>query len=288
AGLVDLAADLGQRRAGLDDIAVADGELCTHRHDELALLLVALPDLDHRVEPLLAVLRDDELAAARRLVELLAHRLVLDDVDELDAAADVGDDWLRVRVPAEEQVAWLGVLVLLARERGAVRHRQAAAHGGFLGQHHDLALAARHDALARRRLDHGDALELRATRDLRLACRLRRDARRRTTDVERAERELRARLTDRLCGQDADRLADVDHLHRREVAAVALTADAALRLAGQHGADLHRLDARVLDEVRVLLGDHLARLDDELAVDRVVDVLECDVADDAVLQRLDD
>src|SRR5690606_23926690 len=153
---------------------------------------------------------------------------------------------------------------------------------------YDLTLPARHDALARRRLDHGDALELRATRDLRLACRLRRDARRRTTDVERAERELRARLTDRLRGQDADSLADVDCLHRREVAAVALAADAALRLAGQHGTDLHRLDARVLDQVGVLFADHVARLDDELTVDRVIDVFQRDVADDAVLQRLDD
>ena len=47
-------------------------------------------------------------------------------------------------------------------------------------------------------------------------------ARRRTTDVERAHRELRARLADRLGGDDADRLADVDLVAAREVAAVAL------------------------------------------------------------------
>ena len=46
-------------------------------------------------------------------------------------------------------------------------------------------------------------------------------ARRRTTDVERAHRELRARLADRLSGDDADRLADVDPVAAREVAAVA-------------------------------------------------------------------
>ena len=46
-------------------------------------------------------------------------------------------------------------------------------------------------------------------------------ARRRTTDVERAHRELRARLADRLGGDDADRLADVDHVAAREVAPVA-------------------------------------------------------------------
>ena len=46
-------------------------------------------------------------------------------------------------------------------------------------------------------------------------------ARRRATDVERAHRELRARLADRLGGDDADRLADVDQVAAREVAAVA-------------------------------------------------------------------
>ena len=41
------------------------------------------------------------------------------------------------------------------------------------------------------------------------------------TDVERTHRELRARLADRLRGDDADRLADVDHVPARQVAAVA-------------------------------------------------------------------
>ena len=53
-------------------------------------------------------------------------------------------------------------------------------------------------------------------------------ARRRATDVERAHRELRARLADRLAGDDADRLADVDLVAAREVASVALGAHAAL------------------------------------------------------------
>ena len=47
--------------------------------------------------------------------------------------------------------------------------------------------------------------------DLRLARRLLGDTSRRSTDVERAQRELRARLADRLRGDDADRLAQVDH-----------------------------------------------------------------------------
>jgi hypothetical protein len=46
-------------------------------------------------------------------------------------------------------------------------------------------------------------------------------SRRRTTDVEGAHRELRARLADRLRGDDADRFADVDQAAAGQVAAVA-------------------------------------------------------------------
>ena len=76
------------------------------------------------------------------------------------------------------------------------------------------------------------------------------DARRRAADVERAHRQLRAGLADRLRGDDADRLAELDQLAGGEVAAVALRADAAARRAGQHRADLHLLDAGVLDRRR--------------------------------------
>ena len=74
--------------------------------------------------------------------------------------------------------------------------------------------------------------------DERLVCELRRAA-----DVEGAHRQLRARLADRLGGDDADRLAHVDRRAARQVAAVAGGADAVRRFAGQHRADLHLLDA---------------------------------------------
>ena len=55
-----------------------------------------------------------------------------------------------------------------------------------------------------------------------------------TTGVEGTHRELRAGLADRLGGDDADRLADVDELAGRQRAAVAGRAGADLALAGQH------------------------------------------------------
>ena len=67
-------------------------EPADHEVAHAALLpALGLPDLDVRMELLLAVLDHDALAEARQLVELLAHRLVLDDVDEADRAFRVGD-----------------------------------------------------------------------------------------------------------------------------------------------------------------------------------------------------
>src|SRR5690606_22455118 len=152
AGLVALTADLGQRGPRLDLLPVAHGELGADRDDELAQLLVPLgrTDLDHRVQLLLAVLDDHELAAPGGLVELLADRLLVDDVDELDASGEVRDDRLRVRVPAEQQVAGLDVRAVLDGEGGAVGDGAAAAHGALPGAHHEPALAPRAGRLARR------------------------------------------------------------------------------------------------------------------------------------------
>ena len=56
-------------------------------------------------------------------------------------------------------------------------------------------------------------------------------SRRGTTDVERTHRQLRARLTDRLRGDDADSLTDADRATACEVASVAARAHAVSRLA---------------------------------------------------------
>ena len=106
--------------------------------------------------------------------------------------------------------------------------------------------------------------------------------------MERAERELRSRLADRLGGDDADRLAEIDELARGEVAAVAVGADAALRLAREHGADLDLLDAALLDLRGHVLVDEHVRLADRLARLGIDDVVDHHAAEDAVAERLDD
>ena len=60
-------------------------KLRADRHDELAQLLPllrVLPNHDRRVELLVPILDDRHLATPRGLIELLAHRLIFDDVAE--------------------------------------------------------------------------------------------------------------------------------------------------------------------------------------------------------------
>ena len=82
-----------------------------------------------------------------------------------------------------------------------------------------------------------------------------------------------------------DRLAHVHHVHGGQVPAVAHPADAAPGLAGEHRADLHLLDAGVLDGVGGLLVDQLAGLHQQLGIAvlvelvRIEDVLARDAAE---------
>src|SRR5581483_8743758 len=80
--------------------------------------------------------------------------------------------------------------------------------------------------------------------------------------VERPHRQLGARLADRLCGDDPDRVADLAHLARREEDAVAGLADAGLRAALEDRPDGQvRVRAELgLERLEQLDGDDLPRL----------------------------
>ncbi len=78
-----------------------------------------------------------------------------------------------------------------------------------------------------------------------------------TTGVERTHRQLGAGLADRLGGDHADRLAELDRLAGRQRTPVAQGADAELGVAGEHGADAHLVDRRVVAEHdQLLVADH--------------------------------
>ncbi len=302
ARLVRLARDLGDRVAGVHLVAILGDQHGADRDDEVADLLLLpalrLPDLDVRVELLLAVLDDDALAQAGQFIELLGNGLVLDDVDEANDAFDVGKDRVGVRVPREDDLLLLHLVAVLHEEGGAERHREARADRRRLvgrGADGDLAFVRGDDLLSLAVGDEHQAIpKLDDAGDLRLARRLLGDTCGRSADVEGAQRQLRARLADGLRGDDADGLAQVDHLHGRQVASVAHAAQTTLCLAGEHRADLHRLDPRLLDGVRRFLVDELTGLGEHHLLSslftgvRIHHVVGGHGADDALAERLDD
>src|SRR3954452_5675290 len=88
---------------------------------------------------------------------------------------------------------------------------------------------------------------------------------RHTTGVEGTHRQLGAGLTDRLGGDDTDRLADIDQLAGGQGAPVALGAGPDPAVAGEDRADLHLTDTLIdqladehVTQVDTGLGDHVA------------------------------
>src|SRR5690606_36740387 len=91
----------------------------------------------------------------------------------------------------------------------------------------------------------------------------------RTTRMEGPQRELRARLANRLCGNDTDRRPDVDQIAPAKVAAIAELAQAEGQLARHWRAYQYLGHTRALDRVGSHLVDDLITIDDNLARLRV-------------------
>src|SRR5581483_3280819 len=113
------------------------------------------------------------------------------------------------------------------------------------------------------------------------------DSRCRAADVEGTHSELRSRFADRLCRDHAYSFAQLDQTAGGEVASVAHDADAALRFAGEHGANLYAFNARCLNRAGKLFGDLAVYVHDHVAF-VVLDLLQRNAAYDAVAHRLDD
>ena len=127
----------------------------------------------------------------------------------LDDAGFLGEDRERVRVPLEQDRARRRPSAPSStRSLRAVDHLVALAVAALRVLDHDAAGAV-HDDQCRRSASATALMPSNADR-CRRACaslaRLLGDARRRAADVERAHRQLRAGLADRLRGDDADRL----------------------------------------------------------------------------------
>jgi hypothetical protein len=137
----------------------------------------------------------------------------------------------------------------------------------------DQAGAVHGNDLLAAAFDHLQVDELHEAVVARFDLRLFGDACSRAADVERAHGQLRARLADGLRRDHTDGLAHFHEASGSQVAAVATSANSAPGFAGQHGANLHALDAGCLNRVRQFFGDFLVDLDDHVAF-VVLDLLE--------------
>src|SRR5690606_38517675 len=174
----------------------------------------------------------DRARQAGDLVDLLRDRDVVDEVLELEVTAHLGHDRVHVRIPARHELTRLHGVAVGDAEGRAVRHLVALALPAELVDDRELARAGRRDQMPLRLVADGlDVLEADRARALHLDAVDRRRSRRRAADVERAHRELRARLADGLRRDDADRLALVHAVTAREIAPVALRAHAVMGLA---------------------------------------------------------
>ncbi len=261
--------------------------------------VAALLDAD-----LLEHLADDHLDVlvadihALQAVDLLdfAQEIVLHGLDALDLEKIV-----RVDAAFRELIACCDGLSVEHLDAESVRDRilfgDHLAGLGADARHDDftaLLVVADRDRAAELG-DHGKTLRLTRLEQLldtgKTLCDI---AARDTAGVECTHRQLCAGLTDGLCGDDADGLADLHHLAGRHVGAVALRADAVVGSAGEDRADLDRLDLAAVavhasgeDGIRSAGGDHVVALDEDVAF-RVADILAGHTADDPVTESFHD
>ncbi len=304
AGLCRFLRNTGKNVTNVDLLAVLDrdqrADLEGDRHrmlgpGDLHFFAIAIEQLHLRAHALGGAGRrtplgvdDHQSRQTGDLVDLLGDGRAFLDVLELHRAGVFGHDRAGVRVPARQLRAGLDRLAVVDQQQGTVRQLVAFALTTEVIGHDQLGRTRDDDLLA---LGVGDVAHVAGESDraggLGLhpagCCR----SRRRTADVEGPHRQLRAGLADRLCGNDADRLAGVDHAAATEVATVALRAQTIAGLAGQRRAHLDFIDAKALDQVDCILVQQAARLDHRLLRLRIHHVLGAHAAEDALAQGLD-
>ena len=92
---------------------------------------------------------------------------------------------------------------------------------------------------------------------------------RRTTNVERPHGQLRARLTDRLGRDHADRLAHIDRRSAGKVAPVTRRADTVFRFACQRRANFDAHQIGFFNRAQMFFRNQLTSFDDNLVIGRI-------------------
>ena len=219
------------------------------------------------------MLDDDRADELGGLVGLALHGHPLKDVLELHAPGLLGQDGNVVRIPLHKTLALLDLAALGHRDHGADHHRVTLQLAAVLGVDADKPILVQHDVVPLKGFHRAEVGVLDRTVVLRLDLRLLEHLGGRTSDVERPHGQLGAGLTDRLGGDNADRLAELGGLVGGKILPIAGGADAALGLASQGRTDLHPLHAEGLDGNGGLLADDFTGGDHLLFADRIDDVV---------------
>ncbi len=220
------------------------------------------------------------------LVTPLADRHAFDQILEVDRALDLREHRPGIGIPLGETIAALHLDAVIDTQMRAVRQPVHGPLRAVIVEHDDGGIAAHDHEAALRILDDVALLDLHRAVEIRLEERLIDHlGRRHAAQMEGAHGELRAGLADRLRGDDADSLAEIDRRAAGEIAPVALGANAVAGLAGQRRADAHFLHARLLQRLDLLLLDQLAGLDHHLAGRRILDVVAGGAAEHALPER---
>ena len=221
------------------------------------------------------------------LVDFFVQRQAFLQVLELHGSADFGKDREGVRIPLDQNIAERNLLTIFDLHLAAVHDGVAFLFAALLVHHGDRTVAVHRHQVAFLRADRDQVHEAHRAVVLGIEARLLADSRSRTADVEGTHGELRSRLADGLRRDNSRSLAQLDQSARSQVAAVAHDANATLRLAGEHRANLHPLDTGSLHRNRQVFRNFLVDVDDDVAF-VVLDLLQRHAANDTVAQRLDD
>ena len=281
------ARNLGQHVARVDFVVVVHHQVGARRQQVLLAGLASVV-LDEHGGLVFFVGGGDSHHALRQaghFVHLLFDRFAQLQVLELHAAAHFGQDGEGVGVPLHHGLPEGDGLAVFDLDPGAVHHHVAFFLAAFFVHHRQRTVAVHHHQIAAFGFHGGQVAELDEAVVLGVQPGLLSRAGGGAPDVEGAHGELGAGFADGLGGDHAHSFAQLDHPAGGQIAPVAHDADAAPRLTGEPGTNLHPLDARRLDSVGQILGDFMVDVNDDLPF-VVLDFLQADPADDAVAQRL--
>ena len=269
------------QRVDRRDLGVGEGQF-------LALAVHQLDGGAHVLAAALLGIQHHGGGQAGHLIELRGHGQAIDEVLELHEARHLGHDRVGMRIPGCDHLACGHRSPFLCGDEGPVGDLVALALAAEVIDHAELARARHRDQVPLLVLHGLDVVEADHATVAHLDGARRRGARGRATDVEGTHGELRARLADRLRGDDAHGLADGDRPAARQVAPVAVRAHAVAGLAGDRGTHLDLVHALGLEQPHQLLIEQRADADQHVLVARLDDVLGQDASQHALAECLDD